>query len=215
MAFLVTLVLGSIVLSFNVGLILFFVFLYDPDNFKTNVVNFCVDAGVYLLDKYVAIREFVKVYIYNPILKPIIEPEYLYLSFNYNNMTCDYSDNILNIEGISYYRIFKVNETKYFKQINNVNNANIISSQHETNNPFMQISIKFDNQEIDITDKLKYFCVTDNIFDHEFFLLFMSYYFDNNIPNEYNVSIMDKEFKMLDISTEQSIVITSDNYEIV
>lgn len=76
-------------------------------------------------------------------------------------------------------------------------------------------SIDGEEKEYDITDELsKYFCAGNKVLNKRFLKYFMVEHYETLIPDEYNISIMDKNIVMLDLTNKDNIEIIKKNEEI-
>ena len=202
---------------FNVGIIGVYLYVYHPEVFNNIVRNAALDIGVFLLDKYIYVREAVNKYIYKPFFKQLIDPDYNYMLFDHINNTCNHSNHInhINRDEGCYYYIFNINDTRYYKQT--YYGQQLEQDIHNVYNPFMQILFKYNNHEQDITETIKQYCVEDNVFDDRFFETFVSHYYNIDITDDFVIEFMDKEFNNVTLHLDGSngIIIKSDGYELV
>ena len=195
----------------NSFLILFGIYMQDPEHFKQRIQGFFISSGLRILDAYIYVREGVKDNIYKPYLKDIFYPKYKYIVYNNNNYTVEHTNTFRDIDGLQHYLVTFEGEIPYYKQ---VNSEITMDEPPQHYNPFMQITVENDTEQIDITDSLKHFCVEGNRMNYEFFHLFINYTFSTELFSDYKISIMDKEFNMLEVDASQTIVFGSRGYNI-
>ncbi len=108
--------------------------------------------------------------------------------------------NIKNEENIKKIRD-KIKEAEHFKKLF-INSQIVYSKENQ-------------EKEHDITDELsKYFCDGNKILNRNFLKYFMIEHYETRIPDDYNLSVMDKNIVMLDLTNKDNIEIFKNDEEI-
>jgi len=121
-------------------------------------------------------------------------------------------EELKEIKGNNYCLKFKnyvINDINYIKIINS--NDNIDNNKENNNqeellnivNPFLSMSLFYNNKEYEILDNMKKFMIKDNEFTNEFFIWFMKNFYSIIIDDTFKLNIIER--KNFEIKTYSGI----------
>lgn len=187
-------------IGFTIGLTSFLGLEYisDKDNFVKNITEYREIIKYWTLDKVVS-----GYIIYNDYFNKKPEHGTNIEEFYYNKYGEIDTNNIYKR-----FIIKEVDDNTYFVDSEkNVSNIEIVT-------PFMGFEIIFRENSINIKDTLEKFCVNGNQLDFIFFKAFMKKFYNEDIDDDYSITLLDNNCVMKKVTKEKIINITNDGYDI-
>lgn len=104
----------------------------------------------------------------------------------------------------------------YCKRINKDDDISTLQISPITK-PFIQVELKYGGDTcLDIHEYLDVFYVEGNhILDKQFLQWYLKYHFSLDLDDEYTINIIDKDVNIFNLTSDQSILLESDNYVVV
>ena len=233
------------IVGFIISLNLFCILEYisDPDNFTLSMYNYSVNIGLWAFDKIVSIKMLYDSLHTRPFIRSLKK---LYRKNISKNTDKQYDDDnditngnteeieiMYNIDGeiiicdrnglyndkyykecefIEYFKPVSINERIYFvgKNVENI----IIPKEA----PVFSMTLKYNDIEYDIYDRMRKYFVDGNIFNYSFFIAFMKKYYNVLIDNQhimvgaypiipFTISYLDKTFTNKTLKYNETITI--------
>lgn len=103
-----------------------------------------------------------------------------------------------------------IGDTLYYFRIHENTKEDDLNELTITEQPFIQIDLLQNEEEINIKDKLKCFYLKNNkILDREFLIWFVDRFLNKELHEEYSVNIIDNEVNMFQLKNDETQVSNS------